>query len=64
MTKTAVFPIPDLAQQSKSLPNNALGMHYYWTSEGFSNAASEIDLFSSGNKRKSLKLATWIPECP
>jgi len=46
MTKTAVFPIPDLAWQSKSCPCRIYGIAEFCTSLGCSNPHSLIDLMS------------------
>ena len=60
-TKTAVFPMPDLAWHRTSTPIIDYGMHSYWTSEGCSNPQSPMAFISSGFRRKSLKPVEWMP---
>jgi len=56
---TAVFPKPETAWQSTSLPLFAWGMHSCWTSEGCSKPQSWMALLISFLRRKSLKFVVW-----
>ena len=60
-TKTAVFPMPDLAWQSTSTPMIDCGMHSCYTSEGCSKPQSAMAFINSGFRRKSLKPVEWMP---
>ena len=58
---TAVFPRPETAWQTTSLPIMAYGMHSCWTADGCSKPQSTMALFNSFFNRKSLKPALWTP---
>ena len=40
MTKTRVFPVPDLAWMTKSRPRLAKGKDFHWTGDGETYLAS------------------------